>query len=79
MEELRAEAARLEEEAQRRYEQRLEAAELAVERARLRRIDAEGAAQIRAGVERARQEVAAQEEAEDRAQADALARALRRP
>jgi hypothetical protein len=79
MEELRAEAAEREADAEQRYEQHIEAAQRAAEDAQLRRIDEDAAAQICAGEERARREAAQQEAAEDRAQADALARSLRRP
>jgi len=78
MEDLRAEAARLELEGRRRHERRQRDAEQAMHERTLREIDEGAAAQVAANEERLRRELAAQEDADRRAQAEALARALRR-
>ena len=78
MEALRAKAADLELEAERRYHQRQIDAERQAHQSRLDAIERDAEAAIQAGEQQARRELAAQEAAERRAQADAVARALRR-
>ena len=79
MEELRADLAQREFDARQRYEAELSEADRRAHEQRMRRIDEEAAAYERAADERARRELGEQEAAERQAQADALARALRRP
>lgn len=78
MEELRAEAWRRELEARRRHEQDQVDAEQAAHDMTMQEIDERAAAEVAARDEELRRELAAQEEAEQKAQAEALARALRR-
>jgi hypothetical protein len=79
MEELRADAAQRELDAQRRHEQgELEAQWRAEERA-LHDVDKAAAIELRAREEQLKRELAEQDAAERRAQAEAVARALRRP
>lgn len=79
MEALRAEAAKREAEERERYEHEQAEAERAAHEMTLQEIEDTAAADIAAGEEQVRREMAAQEESEQRAQAEALARALRRP
>jgi hypothetical protein len=76
---LRAEASERERNAQDGHTQRLLESERRAQEARLAEIDRELEQTVRAGEERARRELAEQEAADRRAQADAVARALRRP
>jgi hypothetical protein len=78
METLRTKAADLELEAERRHHQRQIDAERQQHRSRLDAIERDADAAIQAGEQQARRELAEQEAAERRAQADAVARALRR-
>ena len=78
MEALRAKAADLELQAERRYHQRQIDAEQREHQSRLDAIERDAQAAIEAGEQQARRELAEQEAAERRAQADAVARALRR-
>jgi hypothetical protein len=78
MEALRARATDLELEAERCHHERLHDAEQQAHQLRLDAIERDTEAAIQAGEQRAREELAAQEAAERRAQADAVARALRR-
>jgi hypothetical protein len=79
MEALRAEASEREAQARERYHHEQAEAEQAAHELTLKEIDDAAAADIAAGEEQARRELAAQEEAEQKAQAEALARALRSP
>ncbi len=78
MEELRAEARRRELEARRRHEQDQVDAEQAAHDMTMQEIDERAAADVAAREEELRRELAAQEEAEQKSQAEAVARALRR-
>ena len=78
MEELRAEASQRELEARRGHEQGQADAERAAHEMTLQEIEERAAADVAAGEEQLRREQAAQEEAEQKAQAEVLARALRR-
>jgi hypothetical protein len=78
MDALRSKAAELEFEAERRYHERQIDAERRAHQSRLEAIERDADAAIRAGEQQARSELAEQEAAERRAQADAVARALRR-
>ncbi len=79
MEALRAEASKWEAEATARYEREQVEAEQAAHEMMLQEIEDTAAADIAAGEAQTRRELAAQEEAEQKAQAEALARALRSP
>lgn len=79
MEALRAEASKREAQARERYHHEQAEAEQAAHELTLQEIEDAAAADIAAGEEQARRELAAQEEAEQKAQAEALARALRSP
>jgi hypothetical protein len=79
MESLRAEAAKREQQAEDRHTRNQLETERRRHEARLAEIDRENAEAIQAGEERMRRELAEQEAADRRAQADAVARALRRP
>src|SRR6478735_10910769 len=78
MEALRARASDLELQAERRHQQRQVDAEHRQHQSRLDAIERDAEATIQAGEQQARRELAEQEAAERRAQADAVARALRR-
>ena len=79
MEELRAEASELELRAQQRYEDEHEQAERLAHEQVLHEIDEAAAAELRAEEERLDRELAQQEATERKAQAEAVAKALRRP
>ncbi len=79
MEELRAEAARREAEAQQRYATAIIVADQEAHEARLREIDETAAAEQAAMEEAMKRQLAAEEQAERRQQAEILARALRKP
>jgi len=79
MEALRAEASEREAQARERYHHEQAEAEQAAHEMTLQEIDDAAAADIAAGEEQTRRELAAQDEAEQKAQAEALARALRSP
>ena len=79
MEELRTEAAVLEVRAQQRHEDEKEEAERMAQERVLRELDEAVAADLKAEEERLRRQMAQQEAAERKAQAEAVATALRRP
>lgn len=79
MEELRADAAQRELRAQQRYEQANLEAQRQTDDRTLREIDETAAADLRAREQQLEREFAEQQAAERRAQAEAVARALRRP
>jgi hypothetical protein len=79
MEALRAQASEREQAARERYTQHQLESERLRHEARLAAIDHELEQAVEAGEERARREAAAQEAADRRGQADAVARSLRRP
>jgi hypothetical protein len=79
MEELRAEAARREAKAQERHAASVIAADQEAHEARLHEIDAAAATEQAAREAAMKQQLSAEEQAERRAQAEILARALRKP